>query len=197
MAKFKAAVIVGSLRKDSYNLKLAKAIAKLGNSRFDVQYLQIGDLPLFSQDLEANVPAAVTRLKSEIENADAVLIVTPEYNRGIPGPLKNAIDWASRPYGKNSFAGKPAAICGASPGAIGTACAQSNFKSVLSYLDVLLMGAPEVYFQFKEGLIDAEGNISSDDTKKFLQKFTDKFADWADRHIGSAAACAPAKRAAG
>lgn len=197
MAKFKTAVIVGSLRKDSYNLKLAKAIAKLGNSRFDVQYVQIGDLPLFSQDLEASVPAPVTRLKGEIEKADAVLIVTPEYNRGIPGPLKNAIDWASRPYGKNSFAGKPAAICGASPGAIGTACAQANFKSVLSYLDVLLMGAPEVYFQFKEGIIDGDGNITNEDSKKFLQKFTDKFADWADRHIASAASGTHAKRAAG
>jgi chromate reductase, NAD(P)H dehydrogenase (quinone) len=197
MANFKAAVIVGSLRKDSYNLKLAKAIAKLGSNRFDVQYLQIGDLPLFSQDLEASVPPAVTRVKKDIENADAVLIVTPEYNRGIPGPLKNAIDWISRPYGKNSLAGKPAAICGASPGAIGTACAQANFKSVLSYLDVLLMGAPEVYLQFKEGIIDADGNITNEDSKKFLQKFTDKFSDWAERHIGSAAACATAKRAAG
>lgn len=197
MAKFKTAVIVGSLRKESYNLKLAKALGKLGKDRFDVQFVQIGDLPLFSQDLEANVPAAVTRLKTDIANADAVLIVTPEYNRGIPGPLKNAIDWASRPYGKNSFAGKPAAICGASPGAIGTACAQASFKSVLSYLDVALMGAPEVYFQFKEGLIDADGNIASEDTKKFLQNFADKFAAWAESHIASAASGATAKRAAG
>jgi chromate reductase, NAD(P)H dehydrogenase (quinone) len=196
MAKFKAAIIVGSLRKDSYNLKLAKAIAKLGKDRFDATFVQIGDLPLFSQDLEASVPPAVTRVKTEIENADAVLLVTPEYNRGIPGVLKNAIDWMSRPYGKNSLAGKPTAICGASPGAIGSACAQHNFKSVLSYLDVLLMGQPEVYVQFKEGLIDAEGNIGNEDTKKFLQKFTDKFISWSERHIGSAIA-AEAKRAAG
>jgi chromate reductase len=196
MAKFTTAVIVGSLRKDSYNLKLAKAITKLGAARFDAQFIQIGDFPLFSQDLEANVPSPVTRVKGEIEKADAVLIVTPEYNRGIPGPLKNAIDWISRPYGKNSLAGKPAAICGASPGAIGTACAQSNFKSTLSYLDVLLMGSPEVYFQFKEGLIDADGNITNEDSKKFLQKFTDKFVLWSERHIGSAIA-ADAKRAAG
>ncbi len=196
MAKFKAAIIVGSLRKESYNLKLAKAIAKLGKERFDATFVQIGDLPLFSQDLEANVPAPVTRVKGEIEKADAVLLVTPEYNRGIPGVLKNAIDWMSRPYGKNSLAGKPTAICGASPGSIGSACAQHNFKSVLSYLDVLLMGQPEVYVQFKEGLIDADGNIGNEDTKKFLQKFTDKFAGWSERHIGSAIA-AEAKRAAG
>jgi chromate reductase, NAD(P)H dehydrogenase (quinone) len=197
MAKFKTAVIVGSLRRDSYNLKLAKAISKLGKDRFDAQFLQIGDLPLFSQDLEANFPAQATRLKNEVSGADAVLIVTPEYNRGIPGPLKNAIDWASRPYGKNSFAGKPAAICGASPGAIGTACAQASFKAILNYLDVVLMGAPEVYFQFKEGIIDGDGNIANEDSKKFLQKFTDNFANWAERHIAGAAAAGQAKRAAG
>ena len=110
MAKFKVAVIVGSLRKDSMNLKLAKAVSKLGAGKFDTQFVQIGDLPLFSQDLEANVPAPVTRVKKEIEAADAVLFVTPEYNRGMPGPLKNAIDWASRPYGKNSFAGGDHAV---------------------------------------------------------------------------------------
>ena len=182
MPKFKVAVIVGSLRKDSMNLKLAKALAKLGQSAFDAQFVQIGDLPLFSQDLENPMPAPVARLKKEIEEADAVLFVTPEYNRGMPGPLKNAIDWASRPYGKNSFKGKPAALCGASPGAIGTACSQHNLHPTLSYLDVVLMGQPEVYFQFKEGAIDAEGNIASDDTKKFLQKFMDAFAAWVDHH---------------
>src|SRR6185503_17545097 len=107
MAKAKVAVIVGSLRKDSMNLKLGKAIAKLGAGKFDAQFVQIGDLPLFSQDLENPMPTQVARLKKEIEGADAVLFVTPEYNRGMPGPLKNSIDWASRPYGKNSFTGKP------------------------------------------------------------------------------------------
>jgi chromate reductase len=195
MAKFKVAVIVGSLRKDSYNLKLANALSKLAKDKFDATFVQIGDLPLFSQDLEANVPAPVTRMKKEIEGADAVLFVTPEYNRGMPGVLKNAIDWASRPYGKNSFAGKPAAICGASPGAIGTACAQSAFKPTLVYLDVILMAQPEVYFQFKEGIIDAEGNITSDGSQKFLQGFVDKFYGWTERHVTSAQACDTAKRA--
>jgi chromate reductase len=185
MAKAKVAVIVGSLRKDSMNLKLSKAIAKLGAGKFDTQFVQIGDLPLFSQDLETPMPAQVARLKKEIEGADAVLFVTPEYNRGMPGPLKNAIDWASRPYGKNSFAGKPGALCGASPGAIGTACSQHNLRPTLDYLDVIVMGQPEVYFQFKEGIIDGDGNITSDDTKKFLQKFTDTFAGFIERH-GSA-----------
>lgn len=183
MTKFKVAIIVGSLRKDSINLKLGKALAKLGQDKFEAQFLNIADLPLYNQDLEENFPAQATRLKNEILNADAVLFITPEYNRGIPAPLKNALDWASRPYGKNAFAGKPAALCGASPGAIGSACAQQQLKPVLSYLDVLLMGQPEIYLTFKEGLIDAEGNVSNDDTKKFLQGFVDKFSAWVERQI--------------
>ena len=181
---FTTAIIVGSLRKDSTNLKLAKALAKLGKDKFTAKFVEIGDLPLFNQDLEANVPAPVTRMKKEIEGADAVLFVTPEYNRSMPAPLKNAIDWASRPYGKNSFAGKPSAIIGTSPGAIGTACAQHNLRPTLAYLDVILMSQPEAYVQFKDGLIDAEGNISNDGTQKFLQTYVDKFTAWVERHIG-------------
>ena len=192
MAKLKVAVLVGSLRKDSMNKKLGKALARLGADRFEAQFLEIGDLPLYNQDLEADFPKTAQRLKDEIKAADAVLIVTPEYNRSMPGPLKNAIDWASRPYGTNSFAGKPAAICGASPGAIGTACAQHNLRPTLGYLDVILLSQPEVYFQFKEGLIDAEGNISDPETQKFLQGFVDKFATWIERHVGSAAKTAKA-----
>jgi chromate reductase, NAD(P)H dehydrogenase (quinone) len=182
MAKFKVAVIVGSLRKDSMNLKLGKALAKLGQDKFEATFLQIGDLPLFNQDLEANFPESATRLKNDIKAADAVLFVTPEYNRSMPGPLKNAIDWCSRPYGKNAFAGKPAAICGASPGAIGTACSQSSLKPVLSYLDIALMGQPELYLHFTEGLIDSDGNISNENTQKFLKKFVDTFATWIAQH---------------
>ncbi len=193
MEKFKVAIIVGSLRKDSYNLKLGKALEKLGKEKLEVQFLSIGDLPLYNQDLEANFPAQATRFKNDIQSADAVLFITPEYNRGLPGPLKNAIDWASRPYGKNAFAGKPAAVCGASPGAIGTACAQQQLKPILGYLDVILMGQPEMYLQFKEGLIDAEGNVGNDDTRKFLQGFVDKFSVWIERH--SHASSAPARRA--
>ena len=193
MAKFTVAVIVGSLRRESYNLKLAKAISKLGKNKFETTFLEIGDLPLYNQDLEASFPAQATRFKNEIMAADAVLFVTPEYNRGMPGPLKNAIDWASRPYGKNAFAGKPAGICGASPGAAGTAVSQHNLRPTLGYLDVILMGQPELYMQFKEGMIDADGAIGNPDTQKFLQNFTDKFAAWVERH---AAGAAPAKKAA-
>lgn len=181
MAKFKVGIIVGSLRKDSMNLKLGKALEKLGQDKFEAKFLQIGNLPLYNQDLEENFPAEVAALKKEIVACDALIFVTPEYNRGVPGPLKNAIDWCSRPYGQNAFAGKPAAICGASPGSIGTAVSQAAFKHTFSYLDIALMGQPEVYLHFTEGTIDKDGNISADATKKFLQKFTDAFATWIAR----------------
>lgn len=182
MKKYKVAVIVGSLRKDSYNLKLAKAIAKLAAGKLDMHIATIGDLPLFNQDLEADFPKPALRLKQEIEAADAVLFVTPEYNRSISAPLKNAIDWASRPYGKNSFNQKPAAICGASVGAIGTACAQQVLKPILVYLNMILMGQPEVYFHFKENVIDSDGKINDENTEKFLQSFADQFIAWIEKN---------------
>lgn len=182
MRKYKVTIIVGSLRKDSYNLKLATVLAKLGSEYFDVTFANIADVPLFNQDLETAFPAPVLQLKKEIQDADAILFVTPEYNRGVPGVLKNAIDWASRPYGKNSFAKKPAAICGASPGMIGTACAQIGLKHTLSYLDIALMGQPEVYLHFKEGLIDNDGNVSDDSTQKFLRGFVDQFVQWIEKN---------------
>jgi chromate reductase len=179
---FKVAVIVGSLRKESTNLKLAKAFIALGKGKFEANILNIADLPLFNEDLEKDFPAQATRMKNEIAAADAVLFVTPEYNRSMPAPLKNAIDWASRPYGKNSFAGKPGAIAGTSPGTIGTAVAQHNLKGTLSYLDVHMMGQPEMYVQFKPDMIDASGNVASEDTKKFFQKFVDAFAQFVEGH---------------
>lgn len=195
MSKFKVAIIVGSLRKESMNLKLGKALAKLGKDKFDAQFCQIGDLPLFSQDLEGDVPAPVTRFKKEIEAADGVLFITPEYNRSFSGVIKNALDWASRPYGKNSFAGKPGALCGTSQGAIGTAAGQNSLKPVLSYLDVILMGQPELYLQFKENMIDFDGNIADEKTKQFLQGYVDKFAAWMERHAQSAQAVSIKKSA--
>lgn len=177
----KIAVVVGSLRKESFNLKLARALEKLAAGKLEFSFVQIGDLPLFNQDLESNVPAPVTMLKKEIESADGVLFVSPEYNRSIPGVLKNAIDWASRPYGKSSWAGKPAAICGTSPGAVGTAVAQSHLRSICAgFLDMKLMGQPEVYFSFKDGIIDSAGNVADESTKAFLQGFVDKLAAWVD-----------------
>ncbi len=183
MGEFKTAFIVGSLRQDSYNLKLAKALIRLGQGKFQSNIVRIDDLPLYNQDLEKDFPAPVLRMKGEIDGADAVLIVTPEYNRSFPGVLKNAIDWASRPYGKNSFAKKPGALAGASMGAIGTACAQRALWPILGYLDMALMGQPEVYIHFKDNLIDNDGNITVDATKTFLASFVDKFAAHVQRHL--------------
>jgi chromate reductase len=175
MAKFKVAVIVGSNRRESVNRKLAHALAKLGVDKFAFSFAQIDDLPLYNQDLEAELPKSVARFKSEIAAADGLLFVTPEHNRSIPTVLKNAIDWGARPYGQNSWNGKPAAITGTSPGAIGAAIAQQHLRQVLGNLGVLVMGG-EAYVSFKPGLIDADGGIADDSTRKFLQGFVDQFA---------------------
>jgi len=177
----KIAVIVGSIRRDSFNRQLAEALAKLAASKAQFVFSKIDDLPLFNQDLEPSPPAAVTRLKGEIEAADGVLIVTPEYNRSIPGVLKNAIDWASRPYGKNSFDGKPTAAIGTSMGAVGTVAAQQHLRSILAYLNVVLMGQPEGYIVFKKDMLDASGNFADEGTRKFMQGYTDAFAAWVER----------------
>jgi chromate reductase len=177
----KIAVIVGSIRRDSINRKLATALAALAEPKAEYAFSKIDDLPLFSQDLEPSPPASVTRLKGEIEAADGVLLVTPEYNRSIPGVLKNAIDWASRPYGKNSFNAKPTATIGTSMGTVGTAAAQQHLRSILAYLNVKLMGQPEGYIVFKQGLVDEAGNISDEGARKFLQGYVDSFANWVER----------------
>ncbi len=186
MTRFSVSALVGSLRKESCNLRLARAIAALGKDRFDVRVLEIGDLPLYNQDIENPLPASVARLKAEIQGADALLFVTPEFNRSIPGPLKNAIDWASRPYGASAFAGKPGAVCGTSPGPIGTACAQQALRPVLGHLDVALMGQPEMYFQFKGNAIDAHGAVSEDSARTVLKGFVDRYAQWVERHLACA-----------
>jgi chromate reductase, NAD(P)H dehydrogenase (quinone) len=178
----KIAVIVGSIRRDSINRKLAEALAKLAGPKVEFTFVKIDDLPLFNQDLEANPPAAVTRIKGQIEAADGVLVVTPEYNRSIPGVLKNALDWASRPYGKNSFAGKPAGIVGTSGGAIGTAAAQQHLRAILITLNTTLMGQPEAYIQFKKDLVDEQHNVTDESVRKFLQSYVDAFTVWVERH---------------
>lgn len=177
----KIAIIVGSLRRESFNRKLALALSKLAKPGIEFTWVRIDDLPLFNQDMEASPPAPVARFKGEIETADAVLIVTPEYNRSIPGPLKNAIDWGSRPYGKNSWGGKPGAIIGATPGAVGTAAAQQHLRPVLVTLGVILMGQPEGYIVFKPGLIDEAGTVADEGTRKFLQSYMDAVAAWIGR----------------
>lgn len=184
MTQYTIAVVVGSLRQDSINRKLARALEKLAPGEFTFKYLEIGDLPLYNQDNDANPPAPVTRLKAEISAAQALLFVTPEYNRSIPGVLKNALDNASRPYGQNAWAGKPAGIIGGSIGTIGTAVAQSHLRGVLAYLDVPTLGQPEVYLFVKEGFFDAAGEIASEGTRKFLQDWMDRYAAWVKKIAG-------------
>jgi len=179
MAKLKLGIIVGSNRRESINRKLAQALAKLGQGQFDSKLIQIDDLPIYNQDSESPAPGPVARLKGEIEASDALLFVTPEHNRSIPAVLKNAIDWAARPYGKNSWRGKPAAVTGTTPGVISTAVAQAHLRAVLSTA-MHVMGS-EAYIQFKPELIDAHGNVTDESARKFLKDFVDQFADFAAR----------------
>ncbi len=182
MSQLKIAVFVGSLRKDSFNRRLARAVEKLAPAEFTFNHVRIDDLPLYSQDFDGAYPAVASRLKQEVEAANGVLFVTPEYNRSIPGVLKNAIDIASRPWGTNSFAGKPAAVIGASIGTGGTALAQQHLRNVLAYLDVPVLGQPEVFIHFKDDLIADDGTIHNEGTTKFLQDFMDHYVAWV-RHF--------------
>jgi chromate reductase len=181
MDKYQIAVVVGSLRKDSFNRKLADALVKLAPPEFSFKQLQIGNLPLYNQDDDGKPADPVKQLKAEILASDGLLFVTPEYNRSVPGVLKNALDHASRPYGQNAWAGKAAGILGVSPGAAGTAMAQQHLRNSLAYLDVPTMGQPEAFIQAKEGLFDSNGNIG-EDSKKFLQGWMDKYVAWVKSH---------------
>jgi len=183
MSQYHIAVVVGSLRQDSINRKLANALVKLAPSQFSFQQLEIGDLPLYNEDHDANPSAPVKRLKAEISAASGLLFVTPEYNRSIPGVLKNALDNASRPYGQNAWAGKPAGVLGASPGTIGTAMAQQHLRNVLAYLDVPTLCQPEAFIQIKDGFFDEAGNIPNENTRKFLQAWMDRYLAWVMLHV--------------
>jgi len=183
MEHYQIAVVVGSLRKDSFNRKLASAIVKLAPPEFSFTQLQISDLPLYNQDDDANQAPPVLRLKGEISAAQGVLFVTAEYNRSMPGVLKNAIDHASRPYGKSAWAGKPAGVIGVSVGAAGTAMSQQHLRNVLAYLDMPTLGQPEAFIQNKEGLFDDAGNIG-EASRKFLQGWMDKYVAWVKKHAG-------------
>ena len=187
MMTYRIAVVVGSLRRDSFNRQLAQALAKMAPQGMEFVQVRIDDQPLYNQDDDANQAEPVRRLKSEIAAAQGVLFVTPEYNRSIPGVLKNAIDNASRPYGQSAWAGKPAAVIGISVGAIGTALAQQHLRNILAYLDMPTLGQPEMFLQNKPGLFAADGGIGPDDTKQFLQKFLERFAEFVRQHADAAA----------
>lgn len=182
MSNYKIGVVIGSLRKDSHNRKLATALAALAPEGFTFEHLRIDDLPLYNQDEDGNQAAPVKRLKTEIAACQGLLFVTPEYNRSIPGVLKNAIDNASRPYGQSAWGGKPAGVIGVSVGAIGTALAQQHLRNVLSYLDVPTLGQPEAFIQAKDDLFDDKGHIGNEATKKFLQGWVDKYVAWVKTH---------------
>jgi chromate reductase len=184
VSQYQIAVVVGSLRRDSLNRQLADAIIKLAPPEFSFQHLKIDDLPLYNQDDDSSPAEAVKRLKTEIRSAQGLLFATPEYNRSIPGVLKNALDHASRPYGQNAWAGKPAGVLGASIGPIGTAVAQQHLRTVLAYLDVPTLGQPEVFITVKEGLFGANGEIANADSRKFLQGWVDRYVAWVKGHAG-------------
>lgn len=177
MSQTRIAVVIGSLRKESFNHRLALAIAHLAPSDFTFEHLQIDDLPLYNQDDDRNQAPSVKRLKTEIAAAQGLLFVTPEYNRSIPGVLKNAIDHASRPYGQNAWSGKPAGVIGVSVGQLGTAMAQQHLRNVLAYLDVPTLGQPEAFIQNKEGLFDDKGH-AGESIRPFLQGWVDKYVAW-------------------
>lgn len=182
MSKYQIAVVVGSLRRDSFNQKLANALIKLAPPEFSFKQSQISDLPLYNQDDDGNPAESVKRLKGEIAEAQGLLFVTPEYNRSMPGVLKNALDHASRPYGQNAWAGKPGGVIGASIGSIGTAIAQQHLRNSLAYLDVPTLGQPEAFIHVKEGLFDEAGGIGNEDSRKFLQNWMDHYVAWVKKH---------------
>jgi chromate reductase len=175
MSGYRVGYMIGSLSTQSINRTLAKALLRLAPENLKFVEIPIRDLPLYNRDFDTDYPPAGKALKDAIATVDAVLFVTPEYNRGIPGCLKNAIDWASRPYGTNSFAHKPSAVIGASPGKIGTAVGQQSLRSVLNACNSPLMGAPEAYIQFTPGLITELGEVTDKSTEQFLRNFLEAF----------------------
>lgn len=178
---FKVAVFVGSGRESSSNMKLARALERLSAGRLEFSFVDITSLPFYDDTLWNDPPAEVIRLKSEIAQADAVLFVTPEYNRSIPGILKNAIDWPSRPFGESVWTDKPGAIAGATSGVSGTAAAQAHLRSILPVVGVALMGRPEIYFQSRPGAIDDEFNFTDERMKTNLNIWVDQFVQWIGR----------------
>ncbi|VFR39813.1 NADPH:quinone oxidoreductase [plant metagenome] len=178
MSNYSIAVLVGSLRADSSNKKLARAIERLAPKDVSFQYADIGALPLYNQDDEQPLPEPVADFKALVNAAHGVLFVTPEYNRSIPGVLKNAIDWGSRPYGKSSWAGRPSAVIGTSPGATGTAMAQQHLRNILAGQGSPTLTTPEAFLQFKEDLIDDQHAFTNAGTRDFVQGWLNRYLEW-------------------
>ncbi len=172
--------IIGSLSKDSINRKLMDALVKLAPESLTFVEIPIADLPVYNRDVDADYPEVAVEYKKAIEATDALVYATPEYNRSIPGSLKNAIDWASRPYGDNAFAGKPVGIIGASPGAIGTALAQQHLRNILAYLDARTLGQPEAFVQFTDDRFADDGTVRDAETRDFLTDWLTAFCEWAE-----------------
>ena len=181
MIKYRVGYLVGSLARQSINRKLANALVRLAPDALEFSEIPFRDLPLYSYDYDDDYPQVARDFKAAIKASDAVLFVTPEYNRSIPGGLKNAIDWASRPYGTNSFTRKPSAVIGCSPGSIGTAVAQQSLRSVLSFCNSPQMNAPEAYIQFTPGMITDEGEVTVESTQAFLTNFMTEFHIFIER----------------
>jgi chromate reductase len=176
------AVLIGSLRRESLNRRLAQALERMADDRLQFRYIEIGDLPHYNQDDDGSPAPQVVRLRSEVRAADGVLVVTAEYNRSIPGVLKNAIDHASRPYGQSAWAGKPAGVIGASVGSIGTALAQQHLRNVLAYLDMPTLGQPEAFIHAKDGFFNPDGGIG-EGSRDFVQGWLDAYIAWVERNI--------------
>lgn len=174
-ATYKVGYFVGSLSSTSINRELSKVLIRLAPEDLAFDEISIGDLPLYSPDFDEDYPPPARALKDAIAAADAILFVTPEYNRSIPGALKNAIDWASRPWGQNSFDQIPAAVIGASSGQLGTALAQQSLRGVLSFCNARQMTAPEAYIKYSEDVFPGDGNVADDPTRDFLSGFMEEF----------------------
>jgi chromate reductase len=181
MQQFQIGYLIGSLSSTSINRLLSKALIRLAPKQLAFTEIHFRDLPLYTPDYDADYPQAGRDFKQAIAKVDGVLFVTPEYNRSIPGPRKNAIDWASRPYGTNSFARKPSGVIGASPGAIGTALAQQDLRAVLGFCNSPQMNSPEAYIQMKPGLVTEEGEVTDASTEEFLRNYMHEYARFVER----------------
>ncbi len=184
MEQYSVGYLVGSLAKNSINRKLALALTKLAPKELHLEEIVWRDLPIYSWDYDADYPPVALEFKEQIKAADAILFVTPEYNRSIPGGLKNAIDWASRPYGQNAFTRKPSAVIGTSTGKIGTAVGQQHLRSILGFCNSPQMNYPEAYIQFTDGLITDDGTVTDESTEKFLRDWMEALHGFIQRvHI--------------